>query len=238
MENLYKDLIKPTDVFYGQWNPPEDQVAYLNYFYGIRNGFCIEAGAGYYGLATKFFVETMGWEGLYIEPSKYSYRVLKENTKELTAYWCGLNNKSGTAMFTDIVSAPGGGNDNGAIHHSPYHKKELDGYGCVYETYSIPTITYKELIKTFNVKKVDYMSLDVEGNELNVLEGMKGCKVLPDVLCIEYPYVGLNNLKDLCKSLGYTFNFVSFNNAFFSNVTSQPIYETWYGSTEPMKDLL
>lgn len=238
MENLYNDPINFTEIFYGQWNPPEDKVAYLNYFRDKRNGFFIEAGAGNWGLACKFFINYLGWDGLCIEPSKYTYRNLKENCK-VNTLWGALHYFEGLIDFTDIVSAPGGGNDNGSLFHTPYHKKELDGYKCGYDVYEVPVYTYKAIIEMFSIEHVDYLSLDVEGNELNVLKGMEDYgKTLPDVMCIEYPYVGLRNLKVICANLGYKFDFTSFNNAFFSKENIVPVLDYWYGETKPMEDLL
>lgn len=226
------------EIFYGQWNPPEDKVAYINYFLNERDGFFIEAGAGNFGNACRFFASQRGWKGLCIEPSKYAYSLLKENSL-VDTLWGALDNAVGYKKFTDIVSAPGGGNDNGSLQHTTYHKKELDSYRCVYETYEVPIYTYKDIIKNYNIEHVDYLSLDVEGNELSILSSMMGCaRFLPDIMCIEYPYVGLENLKNSCKNLGYEFNFVSFNNAFFSRIGSFVANNNWYGATEPMKDLL
>ncbi|MEI9889737.1 MAG: FkbM family methyltransferase [Caulobacteraceae bacterium] len=45
-------------------------------------------------------------------------------------------------------------------------------------------ITWRDFVKQQRIDHVDLFTLDVEGHELAVIEGMKDCAVLPDVLCV------------------------------------------------------
>ncbi len=62
---------------------------------------------------------------------------------------------------------------------------------------------------------------------------MKNALILPKVVSVEYPIVGFNILKSAMENLGYNYNFVSFNNAFFSD----EVRDNWWGTTERMDDL-
>jgi len=84
----------------------------------------------------------------------------------------------------------------------------------------------------YSISEIDLLSLDAEGHEIQILEGMIGSRVLPEVVCVEYPISGLDNIKSIMSEFGYNFNFVSFNNAFFSFIDK----ETWFGATERMPD--
>ncbi len=226
--------------FYGQWNPPEDEVAYRNYFQnGPEDGFFIECGAGNYGSACRFFEETLGWKGLNLEASPRMFKNLNESrtSKKSLNLHCGLSNRSGTAIFTDIIRAPGGGGGNGSFSHHPKHKKILDGYGCTYEDIEVEIWRYRDLFDDLyylgHIPYVTYLSLDVEGHELQVIEGMAGSVVLPDVICVEYTVSGLDNIRIALENLGYTYNFVSFNNAFFSHIQK----DSWWGATDKLEEL-
>lgn len=228
--------------FYGQWNPPEDQVAYINYFSNYKQGIAIECGAGWHGNACRFFEESLGWKVIYIEPSKYASQNLK-NSKINSflynnfVYNCGLGDKDGIVEFKDVVSAPGGGNDNGSFKHTPAHAKLLEDYQCVFETYPVQMITYTTLVKGIQ-QEISYLSLDVEGFELEVFKGMKGSKNLPRVMSVEYPISGFVDVLYEAEALGYIFDFVSFNNAFFHHSSyNLPLPEQWFGKTERMSDL-
>ena len=59
------------------------------------------------------------------------------------------------------------------------------------------------------------MVLDVEGHELSALEGMADCKVLPTVMCVEHGHSGFDDIRTLLSAMGYTFDILSFANAFY-----------------------
>jgi len=232
-------------IFYGSHGkPPEDEVAYRNYFETLiipEQGFYIECGAGIGGNACHFFEAILGWRGFNLEASSHKFELLKKYRIDplSTNLLCGLSNKNGHAIFTDVISAPGGGGDNGSFSHTPAHKKLLDGYECVYEDMQTEIWKYSTLFNNLHmlghVPHINYLSLDVEGHEVQVLEGMKGSMVLPDVMSIEYPISGLDAVITAVKELSteYSFNFISHNNAFFSRFTK----ESWWGTTERIEDL-
>jgi len=213
--------------FYGQWNPPQDQVLYENYFKDKRNGFYIECGAEAYGIESMFFEVELEWTGINIEASKYQYAGLIKSRPNSINLNLGLSNKTGTLEFTDIVSAPGGGAINGSFTHKDFHKADLIRRNCVFETYSVKVETYKNIISQNKVDTVDLFILDVEGHEVEVMEGMLDCSVIPSVLCVEYVACDFKDIETLAKKMGYIFNFFSFNNAFFSHIQRSK----WFGDT-------
>jgi hypothetical protein len=93
---------------------------------------------------------------------------------------------------------------------------------------NVLTTTYKEL--TTDISKVDLLVIDVEGHEESVLKGMVGCK-LPSVICIEYPITGIRKITRILTYMGYRFDFISFNNAFFS--FNMPAVSK-FGETQPL----
>jgi hypothetical protein len=93
---------------------------------------------------------------------------------------------------------------------------ELDKYGCSYNEYEVSVVSYSDAISRHNVQVVDLMCLDVEGHEFKVLDGISTSTILPKIMCIEYSYISIYVLIERMKKLGYTFNFISFNNAYFS----------------------
>ena len=218
--------------FYGQWNPPVDQVLYENYFKDKRDGFFIECGAGSSGESCFFFERYLNWTDINIESSKYEFRNLDQFRLNSTNLNLGLSDKRSLLKFTDVISAPGGGNGNGSFFHKDWHKDLLlNKYECILEEYFVPTITYKDLIKLNKINHVDLFVLDVEGHELNVIDGMG--ENLPDVICIEYTISGLEEIKLKLIDKKYKFNFLSFNNAYFSFINKNK----WFGETNEYSNL-
>jgi FkbM family methyltransferase len=187
--------IKPTR-FYGQGDPPLDQQLFEEFFPHKRFGFFIECGAADgLGYNNSILFETHAeWTGINLEASLKQYSALVINRPETLNLHMGLASYTGTALFTDVVSAPGGGEGNGSFSHTSEHLEELMGYRCVFKEYMVPVISFKDLIRLFDVRYVDLFALDVEGYELQVIEGMRGSEVMPDVMCVEHSIVGQDNI--------------------------------------------
>jgi FkbM family methyltransferase len=225
--------------YYGQWNPPQDEVAYKNYFTNYSMGWSLECGASSGGTGTHFFLD-LGWECAFIEPSKYAFSCLKNYLEKPNAYLYNfaLSNKNGKAIFKDIISAPGGGNDNGSLHHTDAHMKELLGYGCTFEDYEVETKTFSNFCTDPHDPSrgtlYDFFVLDVEGHELEVIEGITFAA--PRVICVEYTITGLDKLINALTPKRYSLDFISFNNAYFSQGYVEK-KEHWFGETERMEEV-
>ena len=90
----------------------------------------------------------------------------------------------------------------------------------------IKTVILNDVLEKNNVKIIDYLNIDVEGHELDVLEGFNIEKYKPKVVSIEYLDFSLkklefknNNIKNVLKSDIYqyfvnnNYSFVSWNHA-------------------------
>ena len=207
--------------FYGQFDPPVDKFIYETFFkdYPLNNkGFFIECGAfdGQTESSCKFFEETLGWKGINVEPSPVIYQELIKNRPNAINVNVALSNVSEKQKFTAVIHpAYGELCTNGSLHHSTEHKKLLDSMGCQYKEYEINVITFKQLVKQYKVKKIDLFVLDVEGNELKVIEAMRGSRVLPKIMCVEHGNLDQTELINQMGKLGYRFNCQSFVNSFF-----------------------
>lgn len=207
--------------FYGQFDPQVDRYIYENFFSRrkLKNkGFFIECGAfdGLTECSCKFFEETLGWKGINVEPSPVIFEKLAQNRPLSTNVNYALSNEVGKAQFTSVVHPTFGEMcTNGSLKHGKAHKEWLDSVGCEYKAYEVNVITYKDLIEKNNVSRVDLFVLDVEGNELNVIESMKNCDVLPKVFCVEHGNLDKYKVRTLVEELGYKFHSESFVNSFF-----------------------
>lgn len=220
-------------MFHGQWNPPTDEVLFRNYFPEKKDGFFVECGAAD-GLIHSccLFFEEQGWRGINIEPSDVAYERLIKNRPSSLNLKIGLGNFDHTTKFTKAVKDNYGG---GCIEWHPRFKREVMAEGYIFEDVDIEVMTYRKLVGG-NVNKVDLFVLDVDGYELQVIDGMIGSTNLPDVFCVEYPLVKIENLKELLVPIGYKLDFISFNNAFFS-LKSLDFKEKkeWFGKTDKME---
>lgn len=205
--------------FYGQFKPQVDEFIFKRYFSDLNYvGTCIECGAfdGIIDSSTKFFEETCGWKCYNIEAVPYIFEKLKKNRPNSNNFNFALSNKKGEHIFYfpihPVLCKDFG---NGSLNHTEEHKKELLDNNCTFDEFPVETTTYKDFIMGNNIDFVDLFVLDVEGVELDVIEGMKGCEVLPSVICVEYGHIGLDKIRKSLYYLGYIFDTISNANAFF-----------------------
>jgi FkbM family methyltransferase len=207
--------------FYGQFDPPVDRFLYERYFAGRqRPGVAIECGAfdGVTECSCKVFEESLGWTCINVEPYPPAFDKLVANRPHATNLNVALSDTTGTAEFTAVIHPVFGADcNNGSLRHTDQHRQHLDGIGCTYRQYRVPTTTYAELVTKQQLSSVDLFVLDVEGNEREVLEGMRNAPpvLLPAIICIEHGHLGVDALKPMLATLGYAFDTTSFVNSFY-----------------------
>ena len=205
--------------FYGQFDPPVDKILYDNYFAEVRGGVFIEAGAfdGVEESCCKAFEEFLDWTGVNVEPSPFTFDLLKANRPTAINVRGALSDHDGDATFTNALHPERGARfGNGSLGHTDAHIDELVTAGCTFETFEVETMRYDTLLKRHEIDHVDLFVLDVEGHELSVLRGMVGTQVWPRVFCIEHGNIGVESLQEYLTPLGYVLDRLAFNNAYFS----------------------
>lgn len=207
--------------FYGQFNPPVDQILYDKYFKNVKNGISIEAGAfdGLLENSTRFFEEELGWKTINIEPLSHIFDKLVKNRSNSINLNVALSDAQGikTIRVYDIHTY-GIYNTNASITHTPEHKSLLEKMSCnKYIEQSIKTMTYTELINQLDINHLDLFVLDVEGHETAVINGMKNCNVLPDIFVIEHGHRHVEYFQPFLDNLNakYKLDYVHEVNSFY-----------------------
>lgn len=186
-------------MYYGQFKTDK---FIEEYFDSSHVGVCIEIGAcdGYIGTNT-FYFEKKGWECICIEPNPNYYKNLKLNRKISLSYACG-NENSDDREFTIFDL----GNNQSAISSLSVDKRLVNSHSHLIKN----NFTTKVKVRTLDFileelkfdKKIDFISIDTEGTEIDVLKGFNINKWKPKLLIIE------NNFNDseieiYLKNFGY-----------------------------------
>jgi len=147
---------------------------YINY----KDGFFIEIGAndGVRQSNTLYLEKFKNWRGILIEPSK-RYKNLKKNRKKKNFFYnvacCSFEDKNTFKYlyYADLYSL-----SKNKVNEQDLEKfkKEIKfHFTGTFEEFKIEQIPLNELlIKSKAPKIIDFFSLDVEGDELNVLKGI------------------------------------------------------------------
>lgn len=206
--------------YYGQFDPPVDKILHTRYFPELYDGVSIECGSfdGKTENCTKFFEDNYNWNTINIEPLPHVFDLLKQNRPNSINLELGLSNFTADKEITVYnINKYGIYNTNASIAHTPKHRKLLEGISKNKETFSIHCTTYRELIKELGLNRLDLFILDVEGHEPEVIDGMAGCDILPDVFVIEHGHRDPAFFVEKIKVLGsrYRLDHVFEVNSFF-----------------------
>ena len=181
-----------------------------------ENGYFVEFGAadGIFCSNTHILENEFGWKGILAEPAKIWHQRLYENRKCHISKKC-IYEKSGQLVEFSEAKYPGlstitkfTNNDNHAIDRSDS------------ERYKVETISLNELLAENNAPNyIDYISIDTEGSEYEVLKNLNFKKYRFGIMQIEHNNNEENRMKIhiLMKNNGYRVieqNVASFNDFF------------------------
>ena len=191
----------------------QDKVIKNHFFPNKKNGFFLEIGAydGIEGSNCFHFEKFLNWNGIAFEPSKVQYEKLKNNRN------CKILNKamSNSILEVDFVEVIEGLTQMSGIKNENYTAEKIikKNGQCKTEISKIITTTFDKEVSSD--QEIDYLSIDIEGGELSVLETIDFEKYTIKVVSVE------NNLPDK-----FNFNsfFISKNFSFFDRVGQDEIF--------------
>lgn len=173
--------------FYGQTDggKPFDQIIYERYLSNRCGGIFVEVGAndGKTFSQSAFFELYMDWRGICVEAQPDKFDLLKRNRPLCSSYNLAIG--SGASKFTWVQVLDDDMLSGIEEFMSAEHKMRLVGKRLVKTP--LGTTRLQELF--FKGERIDYMSIDVEGAELEVLASIDWDQVQIELLVIETNYV-------------------------------------------------
>lgn len=161
----------------------------------IQSGFFIEIGAadGVSGSNT-YALERLGWKGLLVEPAQVWHKDLRRNRVcdiDTRAVWHTSGQKLKFLEQGELSTFE--------------QKKDADFYSRKGKIYEVETVSISELFETWGVpRSVEFLSIDTEGSELEILRGIDFSRYSFGFLCVEHNYSEAGNeIKQLLESVGY-----------------------------------
>lgn len=165
-------------MFYSQEN--QDYIVYNNFFLNKKDGiFCDIGGNDPLKFNNTRYFEELGWNGFAFEPLPNMQKLWKDSRKA-TFFPFAVSDIEGKVTFSIVADNEQHGDMNSFIT-----KTKSDTYNYSASDITVKTRPLKNVFAEEKITKIDYMSLDVEGHEINVLKGIDFSKVTINVLTIE-----------------------------------------------------
>jgi FkbM family methyltransferase len=158
----------------------------LSQFFGHKTtGYFVDVGAfdGVY-LSNSYAFERLGWSGICVEASAKYFELCKTNRPRSTCHHAAcLKEERGMVEFREESGGLFSGvstDENYAARCYTASRMRFDGF----QTTRVPSSTLNGLLD-LKVGEIDFVSIDVEGSELDVLAGFDLDRYRPRVLVIE-----------------------------------------------------
>jgi len=182
----------------------------------MRGGYFVEIGAANgIDLSNTYLLEKFySWKGILVEPaSTFLEEIQKNRPKASIETLCVWSDSISTLDFNETKSPEYSTIDsfsNKDKHKYNRHKGRV---------YKVKTISINDLLEKYNSPKIiDYLSIDTEGSEYEILKNLNFEKYIFRVITVEHIY-GKNRqlIHDLMAKNGYSRKFEELS-----------LYEDWY----------
>ncbi len=144
------------------------------------SGFYIDVGAmdPVVNSVTKLFSDR-GWRGINVEPAAFPFERLQAGRPRDVNLNVGLSDKQGTLTFFE--SDPSSGWSTFSAEQAAQHRDA----GLTLVERFVPVTTLAEICRQYVTEQIDFISIDVEGHERQVLEGGDWRRWRPRVVVVE-----------------------------------------------------
>lgn len=197
MENIFNEyLAKSGESTFSQNNQDKLVLSLL----GEHPGFFVEFGAddGITLSNTYALEKSFNWIGIVCEPSMVSRQKLIENRQCHIDFNC-VTDKTGDVV-TFIETGKGLSSMEKYAYDDMWADIRKEGY-----SYEVPTISLTDLLNKYDAPNIiDYLSIDTEGSELDILTAYDFSRIFK-VITVEHNYTNnREKIYDLLTSKGYT----------------------------------
>lgn len=173
-----------------------------------RDGVFVDIGAhdGATFSNTLFIEEQLGWAGIAVEPSRTTFESLQQR-RECTVENICVSDREGMVPFLEIagdVEADmlSGITDLYDDRHAERVKRTVAAHAAEATLREVPCVTLNSLARKHSLEHIDFLSIDTEGGELEILEAVDWNSLSISVICVENNYKSHSFMR-LLRPRGY-----------------------------------
>lgn len=177
---------------------------------GRRNGFFVEfGGADGVKFSNSWYLETeLGWSGIVAEPARVWHPAIRNNRACFVDDRCVWTKSGERLVFNQPAIAAHATIDAYSDSDSLGHTRK-DG-----QRYEVETISLVDLLRHWNApRRIDYLSIDTEGSELDILQAFDWDAWEIRLITVEHNHSDKRQpLFDFLSSKGYRRKFEALSN--------------------------
>lgn len=194
------------NTYYSQFG--QDKFVNEQFFHDKTNGIFVDIGAhdGIFLSNTYFFEQQRNWRGICVEPLPEVYKELCKNRTCYTVKGC-IAPFNGPAALLQVIGYSemlSGLVDNYDPRHLQRIHHEVQERGGKTQEIEVTCFRINDLLENYQFYHIDYVSLDIEGGELEVLKSIDFDRFIIDVIDVENNYND-PQIKSFLTSKGYKF---------------------------------
>jgi len=169
------------------------------YFKNKKNGFYIDIGAHHpFRFSNTYLFYRKGWNGINIDPLENTKKLFDKHRPKDVNLELGISNSEGYLKYYKF-NEPALNTFNKKV---ALKKEKTTDYDII-SVKKVKIDKIKNVLAKCNTKKIDFMSIDVEGHEYEVLLSNDWNQYRPKVIVIEI--LNQNNLNELKKNKAHIF---------------------------------
>jgi len=193
--------------------------------HGKRDGIFVDIGA-YDGVALSnsyYFENELGWSGLCIEPNPAAYGRLTQNRKSV-AINCGVGARDDALEFLQLPGDLDLGSgfiqylDDSSIYKDKKFIEQVQAEGGA--IIKVPVRCFNELLEASQIARVDYLSIDTEGADLEILRSINFDAFDIQVISVENSCFG-DRIISLLSKKGYDLKAILGNDEIYLKKTGR-----------------
>lgn len=160
------------------------------------------------------------------EPMPYSYQKLKQSfpDKNIHVYNLAVSNKNGTLILYDYK--------NKQTEHASAYKDTFLLSENLLQKIECKTTSLKSIVKNNRIKEIDFLKIDTEGHEYQILQGFKDQLKMIRFIQFEFNHMNINSqvrFKDFYDLLSGGFNIYRiYQDGLIPIRNYEPIYQEIY----------
>lgn len=198
--------IRPADARYliSIYSHCGEDVALRKKFGAKKNGTYIDVGAFHpYFASNTYWAYKKGWKGINIEPNIQNYELIRHSRDRDININCGISDKAGELDYYVFES----GDRNTFVKENAL-RLDTEGVAAIIDIRKVPVRRLDDICRQYDFYNVDFVDIDVEGLELEVLNSIDWDRLRCGCFLIEQRRMTLPEVieSDIChymKDRGY-----------------------------------